>query len=327
MAINDSWCKQGVICLCVILPLLGGATLLLYSLHDAKTEQVLRQRSDNDVRMLGRLIGQRLHGVARDLEYLATMHEAGEIVSGGVSPAIDHSLLTFSKAKEHYSQIRYLDITGMELVRVDRVDGRPVITPRDKLQFKGDRYYAAEGLSLTRGDVYISPLDLNMEHGTVEVPHKPMLRFVMPVFDDHGNRKGMVIINYLGAALLGLLDEVGGEGEMMLLNQDGYWLGGGPAPFRWAFMFADRKHQTFGSLFPEEWRAISDADAGQFITTRGLYTHARLCLSDVVSAGTGGSVVGGRCWTVVSHVGPRRCTPSPTPSWSGCPCSSSPWPW
>jgi hypothetical protein len=54
------------------------------------------------------------------------------------------------------------------------------------LQDKRHRYYFAAILQLKSGELYISPLDLNVEQGRVELPFKPMLRFGVHVFDRTG---------------------------------------------------------------------------------------------------------------------------------------------
>lgn len=79
----------------------------------------------------------------------------------------------------------------MELIRVNRKDGEaPVIVPRDRLQNKGDRYYFRDSTRLARDQIYISPFDLNVENGTVEVPFNPMLRFAAPVLDEEDQTRG-----------------------------------------------------------------------------------------------------------------------------------------
>lgn len=303
---KNSLCRQAALILAPVLIVLGGATFLLYSLNAAKHEQVLRERAMNSVHVAKHLLSQRLQDITSDLEYLANVHEAAYIVSGLVSPETTESLALFSQAKKVYDQIRYLDITGMELCRVDRVGDYGIVVPSDRLQFKGDRYYAAEGLTLTKGEIYISPLDLNKERGKIEIPHKPMLRFVTPVYDARDRREGIVVLNYLGATLLEPLDELASDGNIMLLNQDGYWLRGGTQRQNWAFMFKDRKQVTFGAAHPEEWKRMQQTQDGQFITAKGLYTFTSMCLGDSIHKYREERTVrDAGCWTIVSHVPPE----------------------
>jgi hypothetical protein len=107
-----------------------------------------------------------------------------------------------------YDQIRLLDERGMEVVRVDLIRETPVILPGERLQDKSERYYFRDSFKLGRGEVFMSPLDLNVENGRIERPLKPMIRFGTPVFDGQGRKKGLVVINYMAASLLRILDNV-----------------------------------------------------------------------------------------------------------------------
>ena len=48
-------------------------------------------------------------------------------------------------------------------------------------------YYYIKSKNLEQGEIYISPMDLNMEHGVVEVPHRPVIRLVKPLYLIHGS--------------------------------------------------------------------------------------------------------------------------------------------
>jgi len=55
--------------------------------------------------------------------------------------------------------------------------------PDKELQKKGKRYYFSDSFKLKPGQIFVSPLDLNVEHGHLEKPIKPMIRFGTPVVD------------------------------------------------------------------------------------------------------------------------------------------------
>ncbi len=82
---------------------------------------------------------------------------------------------TFSESRKIYAQIRYIDSTGQEIVRVDSKENNVYAVPQGELQDKSSRYYFQESIKLNEGNIYISELDLNRECGLIETPHKPML--------------------------------------------------------------------------------------------------------------------------------------------------------
>ena len=99
-------------------------------------------------------------------------------------------------------QIRLLGADGQEWVRVDRrSDGVAVISDH-ALQFKGDRYYFRDAMALQPGQLYVSPLDLNMEFGVVEKPERPVIRVATPVAGVDGRNLAILIINVHADLLL-----------------------------------------------------------------------------------------------------------------------------
>ncbi len=224
-------------------------------------------------------------------------------------------LLVFCAEKRRYDQVRYLDAAGQEIIRVNYNDGRPAVVPSGKLQNKSARYYFRETFRLTRGEIFASPLDLNVEWDRLEIPYKPMIRFGTPVFDSAGRKKGVVILNVLGRRLLDDFREAmhgGDPRHAMLLNRAGYWLVGDRPEDEWGFMLG-KSERTFGRDFPEEWPVVSSGGSGTLVTSKGLFSYAPVCplLSEQHAGDPAGGVgTSGRqerlasdyCWTIVSLV-------------------------
>lgn len=184
-------------------------------------------------------------------------------------------LLSLARESRLYDQVRYLDASGQEVIRINYNDGKPAIVPREQLQNKSERYFFRDTIKLNQNEIFVSPLDLNIEQGSLEIPHKPMIRFGTPVFDSAGRKKGVILLNYFGSELLQHFREAmqGGDPHSgMLLNRDGYWLSGAKHEDEWGFMLG-KSERTFGRDFPEEWRAISAAEQGTLQTTKGLFVY------------------------------------------------------
>lgn len=191
--------------------------------------------------------------------------------------ALAGNYLAFSRQKENYEQIRFIDERGVEIVRVESDIFGQRIAPDTRLQDKSDRYYVTETLSLHRDQVYVSPFDLNVEQGIVEQPVRPTTRIATPVFDDDGRKRGMVVVNYNGRRLLDRLRTLASQsaGDLWLLNAQGYWLLGPSRADEWAFMYPDRQERSFAHAYPHAWQAISRTfDASQFDADGDLVTVA-----------------------------------------------------
>ncbi len=132
------------------------------------------------------------------------------------------------RASRLYSQLRYIDENGMEVVRVDLVSGEIRSVPDEELQEKGDREYFLQAKKLSDGDIYVSYTELNKE-GTpprVSVPYTPTIRYATPVFDAKSRKnKGIIIANVL-------VDQVVAESDLLntssfdafVINSFGYFI-------------------------------------------------------------------------------------------------------
>ncbi len=261
------------------LPLALALSALVYGLLQADANihlQKLQVQEASEVKVAAQLLGHNFEDVISDLQFLSQAPSLKRFIN-------DHSqsekqLLTdyfrnLALAKGRYDQIRYLDNRGMEIIRINLVANKAVIVPASALQNKAQRYFFKETLKLGEGGIYISPLDLNIEQGQVELPYKPMLRFGTPVFDSAGKKQGILLFNYYGQKLLDNFNLAMGEGHhAMLLNRDGYWLHN-PDPSReWGFMFG--RDDTFGKSHPDEWASISSQQQGSMLSHDGLYTFS-----------------------------------------------------
>lgn len=195
----------------------------------------------------------------------------------------DHALLELKnaflqtqKVKNYYHQIRFIDLEGQEIIRVDQHNGSPQIVDLSKLQNKSNRYYFQEGLRLKPNEIYISPLDLNIENGSIERPFRPMLRLVIKVRDELGDGLGIIVANLDAQVLLETIqfEDQSNVGSLMLLNEQGYWLYGGDER-NWAFMFDDRKDQSFPTLLPDHWSETIDQWNGSVLKDDYIATFDR----------------------------------------------------
>jgi PAS domain S-box-containing protein len=173
--------------------------------------------------------------------------------------------------------VRYLNASGQEVIRINYNDGKPIIVPHERMQDKSARYFFRDVFRLNQGEVYVSPLDLNVEENRLEIPYKPTIRFGTPVFDSAGRKKGILLFNYLGNDLLQDLHKVmrGVGHDVMLLNSDGYWLSSANHADEWGFMLG-KSDRIFGHDFADEWRTISTSEEGTLLTAKGLFIYSTI---------------------------------------------------
>ncbi|MEH1940275.1 MAG: ATP-binding protein [Nostoc sp.] len=312
--------------LTVFLPLsalVGGILGAIYY-QQLQTEKVLLKTNElGKVDLQTKVISADFHSVVSDLMVISGENELQGILEGvdGQQQALSKEFLLFSRYKKLYDQIRFLDRSGKEVVRVNFKQGEPGIVPEEKLQVQAKRYWFNDTLRLNQGQVFVSPLDLNIERGQVEQPLKPMIRFGTPVFDSRGQKRGIVVLNYFGSKLLENFNQTLGNApsQGMLINADGYWLKGAKSDDEWGFMFPDRKNRTFGKAFPQAWQQISQKESGQFQIAEGMFTFTTvypLVEGQKSSTGAGQAFAPSQnqidtksyYWKIVSWVSPETLT-------------------
>lgn len=293
--------------LAIVLPIYQARTEVARRTFEGIEKQSLVQTAD--------AISDDFFTVASDIRFLAHQNELQALVdrrSTSNRRNLAEVYAVFAASKGIYGLVRYLDQSGKEVVRVGMAHGKPVIAPDSALQDKSDRYYFKEGSSLSPGQIYVSRFDLNIERGQVEQPPKPVIRVAEPVFDRHGQRQGLVILNYLGSGLIERAKRVArnAKGQVWLIDSQGYWLIGPKAEDEWGFMYPERKERSFAHDYPREWARIRQSEEGQFRSPDGaLFTYERVDPFSTFSTAVRPTEAVGRMatpysWTLVSYASP-----------------------
>ncbi|MFZ1445011.1 MAG: diguanylate cyclase [Candidatus Dechloromonas phosphoritropha] len=258
--------------------------------------------------------------IAGDIRLIASLPSLARALDKNDPPSLADftaDLVALSASLRVYDQLRWIDESGMERVRVDYVQNQPFVVPLERLQNKAQRYFFIDTMKLAPGEIYVSPLDLNIEQDRVGTPIKPTLRLGMAVVDQAGRRRGIVMVNYFGSHLLDKFSDLTeareGGTRVNLLNRDGYWLIAPQAADEWGFMFG--RKDNFGTRFPNAWKRISAGERGQFedgdglwsfITvhplTAGMVSAVDSPLAD--SAGSAAIAADQYVWKVVSRIPP-----------------------
>lgn len=260
---------------------LGGLVAVFYQSQINTFLSELKSHESHTIELQSRTIGHEFTSIVSDLLFLTEQNELTAFLRSK-SPAtitdIEQEYLGFADRKKVYDQIRYLNETGMEVVRVNYNQGQPVAVSQASLQDKSRRYYFSDAFRLEQGEVFVSPLDLNIEGGKIEQPLKPMIRFGTPVFDGTGTKRGIVLINYLAKSMLETVHQASDpdQGSPMLLNNQGYWLLSHNPADEWGFMIEERADRNFARDYPEEWAAMLASNSGQMNTANGLFTFTRI---------------------------------------------------
>lgn len=254
--------------------------ILVYLYYACVIYRDLLSEQDREVKgMYHNLESYLERSVGHDLRYLSdpalalpAMERATRLPQGG-----DPLLEAIALANPQYDQVRLLDSLGYERIRVNRLrDGAVRSTPHSALQYKGDRSYFTNAMALPSAEIFVSPMDLNIERGKIEQPLKPMVRFAQKVIDSTGTPRALAVINLRAQLLLNELQQANmhpGD-RVYLLNREGWYLLGPDSNSGFGFQLNERVLQSFAHDFPQVWQSLHPADSLVMRTGDGLF-HIR----------------------------------------------------
>ncbi|UJF20868.1 sensor histidine kinase [Shewanella sp. OMA3-2] len=175
---------------------------------------------------------------------------------------VQNYFIKFGKSSSKISQIRWLDHNGQEVVRVEFVAGEVVVPQVTSLQNKQARYYFKQGMQVAAPNMYVSPIDLNVERGEVIKPFEPVIRGTIKTSSDTHLFSGLLIINYrLDNLLATIRDHNIPEAKISIINREGYWLLHPHPDKEWGFML-DQPRLNLKTESPEFWHYQNEHSTG-----------------------------------------------------------------
>jgi signal transduction histidine kinase len=197
----------------MVVAALGVSLLAWLSYHEA--DKIFRQHSANTLLNNSRMYAQKITKEMGALKYDLTMFSLNDSIKGLLRAMSDpyrydaqtnktanqflkeiaNLFIVMAEQNQPYFQIRLIDArNGMEVVRIDKEGRKIIVVPKKRLQNKWHRDYVQKSLALRSGEIYISPITLNREHHTLEVPYRPTIRASMLLYHQ-GRKRYIVIIN------------------------------------------------------------------------------------------------------------------------------------
>lgn len=287
-----------------LLVLMLGLFLVMLLVDNTQRKEALQQRQLLEMRNAVNVLRGSLGLAVNDLHYLARQTH----LHSGVHRAADYSGIArlfadFARQKPYLSQIRLLGSDGRERVRVERKHGAPsfnndaepardgpapnnteqqaslTIVTEDQLQDKSHRYYFEALRGLQHGEVYRSPMDLNVENGIIETPIRPMVRYGTPV-EASGDSTEYLILNVGIADVLGAMrDQRRNETvDFILVNRNGEYLLHPSVENAWEMGTAGNR-PNLADDNPELWTALSNGMSQSGVMLGNFwYTSTRLCV-------------------------------------------------
>lgn len=253
--------------------------LIIRSEHKMSVEAVGREQISR-LKLLEFIITHDLETIAADVRILVESELLMKYVN---NPSLQHETLlgmrfrNFLRDRQIYIQARLIDRNGFEKIRVNMQQREPKLATQKNMQYKGDRYYFQETQEINKNEIYVSPLDLNMENGKIDIPYIPVLRVGTPLFDQKGTRQGILMLNLKAEEILNRYRMAYDSNDgyvFSIVNEDGYWIRNDQKEKEWGFML-NHEH-TLSKEQPDLWKRLKSSTSGQHQLDNGLYSFLSL---------------------------------------------------
>ena len=253
-----------------LLPLLitiGLSAYVIFEIENNHIESDFKNRDHEAIESAVLILKKQLKSAAFEVTVLKNATVLTKSMDSPTSEnlkALKNRFLNFAETSSHLLQVRWIDNSGKEKVRIDMKNGKGIILPDENLQDKSNRYYVKETKNLSDNEIYISSMDLNIENGKIEVPYIATFRVAMALFDSKNQRQGILILNFSAEDFLfDVIASVGNRYEkFLLLNNQGYFLHLQDASKKWGFAL-NKPMDTLAYTEPEMWQDISSASNGR----------------------------------------------------------------
>jgi diguanylate cyclase (GGDEF)-like protein len=182
-------------------------------------------------------------------------------------------LISFANRRQVYDEIYYVDNRGNETLKIKLNHGKAEKVPASELKNISSTHFFKDAIITVEDSLYIAPAELNKVRDNVEIPYKPMIRLGMPIFID-GKMQGVLFVNYLAKDLLASFKNYGQafNSQILLLNQQGYYLASENPEDEWGFMFPNGANKRFDLQYPQAWSALLHEGASQALENNKLFT-------------------------------------------------------
>ncbi|MCG9684568.1 sensor domain-containing diguanylate cyclase [Vibrio sp. Isolate23] len=178
-----------------------------------------------------------------------------------------------------YTQIRFLDNSGYEKLRLNYLLSGNRASIVDQLQDKSHRGYFRYAQQLKDDQIGAWGIDLEMENGELVYPYKPALRLITPV-EVGEERVGYLILNidvwYLSSRLNYSPDDFF---RPELVGEKGFYSVSDDPSKLFGNLLASRSQHNLASLYPKTWQTMQTKKSGYVIENDHLVVFNLLQIS------------------------------------------------
>jgi len=170
----------------------------------------------------------------------------------------------FMSNYDYLYEILFLNTQGIEKISIrhEKATGKVYTDKGAMLQDKRHEIYFNKTLKMKQGELYVSALNLNKEHGKLEQPYVPVLRFSRPVYGANHVKYGVATLNIYGDYFLSFIKKMDkkNKGNYALISSDGFYFYNADPEKNWGNVLGH--NMSFAYDYPELFSALSEKEQG-----------------------------------------------------------------
>ena len=230
----------------MVLTLLPAVLIGAYSIYT--TSEALRETAlsaqRNQLTQTKHSIEHHVSGVENDLVFLRDSGALQLYLSAKRSSLkrsslllenLRNSTLLFAQQQQIYSSVHLLDRQGREILRIENMDGQAKsLTKKNDLRNLKEQAFFKQASTLTRGQIYISPMELRKDGDKIVTPHQPIIRYATAVTDKNGRMQAVLVLNLNGNLVIdNVAENVNPAWNLSFTDPDGYYYYNPESSKRW----------------------------------------------------------------------------------------------
>ncbi|MCL1067360.1 sensor domain-containing diguanylate cyclase [Shewanella olleyana] len=185
------------------------------------------------------------------------------------------------KNENVYSQVRYLDDSGIELIRVNNNQNSIERVPSTQLENKSKRPYFSYAQQLKQGEIGTWPVEIEIENGQITKPIKTSLRIITPVYNQ-SMRQGYIVVNLSVSNVLKAIEAMQSDRFITrIIDKNGNILASDDPSEELGHLFTASEQYNLANSLPALWQQILSSDDGRLTAEDTTYSYTELELSDV----------------------------------------------
>lgn len=261
-----------------------------YYVFTEQKKNILANTSESysdDLFQRAAMIRSKLTASVNDLNFLSRYPSVANYFSDTATESLlIADLRLFGHKNRDHKQLCFIDADGVEKMRIDCRRSQLDVISDSLLQDRSVSSDFLQASQLKRGEIYISPLEMEAGNPQPGRSHQRVIRFSAPVYDEVEQFVGVIVVRqYFDDFLERLqIQDLSNFSKFMLLDSEGYWLTGPEEYPMFGFLFDDHENLKFGSYFPETWENMQESPSGYSESDSGLFIFRGLSIDEIVGA-------------------------------------------